>query len=1196
MDTSQSAQGLVNAGMSGLAAFGGPALQGGMALMGFDPLTMGVNAAMSSFMGGASISRAAMAGMGAGALPGMAVMGATYVGEKMYSGMQQQNSLNNTLRANYTFPTSRGYGFSSQDMSQIGSDMRAMTHQFGPQGEMTSMRELTAIAGKMGQMGMTTGVRDAQQFSDKLKKTVDTLKQVATTLNTSLEGALDFVNSTKSSGMFRAADQAKFASTARNTAVGAGVAMSEVTAMANIGSQISRSVGGLGRQGAFGGMQAMNQVGSSLQSGAISEEDVYNATGLTGAEGRQALATGMMQQSARFYSSGRGRRFLASIAGKDGSLNEQAVAEYMTGGVTTGRTMELAHQNLGKVGRANFIRNEGRLRGAALEKFGALGQTMAYKEWLESRGYDPNDMDDKAMLAFQRFSGMSRDEADVAVKMVSNLPQTMREERERTRNDQYLQKQAAYRKTQGIEGAKLRFQHAREKINSKIESVGQEVYNDLTGYAETLINKLLDQTVSRATEDVDKTFKAASMGGAGGKQLYQAHFGGKKLIGDTTTAKGGVGSMSFGGYGSTTNQMEGGSMGATVGKFAAAGAAFGIGGMALAGAAKWALGPSGADKYKEAGFDLSGATGTAEQRGLYYEKRMGEVQKFIESAQKGDDRQSMQFGTRAADMLRTAYSQGGTISGSGENRVAAYQKMLESEAKKGNKEAAAELERFSKADMAGRAGMMSAAEAGAGINEKARLANFAKAPSAFNVDRGKYSSLAEGDEAVGEALGVGSASRAKYIGAAVGGVAAGIFTLGAGSVMGAAAGSAIAEKYFGGDGGSTARRSAGAYMRSKEGISMASGLFAADDKERMSARKRAEEQMAGFVADEEKHKLSDSDRGRMEAMRSMMIGSSYAEAVRLGRSGDIDKYVESVKKMGGKYKDMSREDIMALGQKSYEAGTSELAAQQREEHAAMIGRVKSDAAGDIKSLTGTGLLTRDEKTGRLSVSAARMKGASAGTAYLASYLAEGLEAGERGDLEGVYKTGGREYKQLMKMSAADKRDAARRLAGTDVGMMAAESLSRETRMKAGIKRGGAESAVASELGLDLSKDELAALKGMKSSEASAMLQRKLGIQDETFGNELSKSLHDARRGKVGKAGDELVRGIAQSPEAQKKIAEEKEKKADAADPQRAMARDIKAMADAFKKLTPGAVGDAVGTSLGAKLESMGDKIAQAVKK
>jgi hypothetical protein len=204
-----------------------------------------------------------------------------------------------------------------------------------------------------------------------------------------------------------------------------GLALSEVTAMGSIGAQISRSVGGLGRQGVFAGMNTIGQIGTATQMGVLGEDDIYNATGLVGAEGRQALATSSLSHAANFLRAGKGRRMLASLAGADGSLNEGAVQQLLSGGMSISETMRNSNQNLSKIGRANFIRNEGRLRGSALERLGGFLPAMQLREWGESKGIDINEMDDRSMLFAQRQLGMGRDEMDVAIRMAQRMPEIL---------------------------------------------------------------------------------------------------------------------------------------------------------------------------------------------------------------------------------------------------------------------------------------------------------------------------------------------------------------------------------------------------------------------------------------------------------------------------------------------------------------------------------------------------------------------------------------------------------------------------------------------------------------------------------------------------------------------------------------------------------------------------------------------------
>jgi hypothetical protein len=445
-------------------AVGAPLFQGAMGMLGLDPVSLGLRGAMGAFGSGAGVLGAGAAGLGvaaASAIP-MAAMG--YAGSQVYAGMGQQQALNQTLRQNFSFQRPGGQGFDSAQMAQIGGTMREMTHQFGPGGEVMGFRELTTLAGKMGQMGMAQGVRDVQEFGRKFKEMVSTLKTMAHDLGTTLEGALEFANAAKGSGVFGMRGAARFGADVRATAAAGGLALSEVTGAANIGAQISRSVGGLGRQGAGAGMRTIGQIGTAQQLGIISDEDIYNATGLSGAEGRQAYATSQMERTASFLRGGRGRRLLASVAGRDGSLNEDAVMQLMSGGMTIGETMRRDQQNLSRVGRANFIRNEGRLRGAAMERFGGFLPALQLQEWAQGKGIDINEMDDRSMLFAQRQLGMGRDEMDVAVRMVNNMPRIMQEMRQRGADDRYSRQVSEQQGLRGIEGVKRRFEQAREKI------------------------------------------------------------------------------------------------------------------------------------------------------------------------------------------------------------------------------------------------------------------------------------------------------------------------------------------------------------------------------------------------------------------------------------------------------------------------------------------------------------------------------------------------------------------------------------------------------------------------------------------------------------------------------------------------------------------------------------------------------------
>ena len=525
------AEALAGGALSRGGATMGPMLSGAAGMLGLDPISLGLKAGMGAYSSGA-VGLAGAGAIGMGVMGGVAAGGLAlgYAGNQMMGGAQQQMQLNQGLRQNYNFMNAQGgQGFTSNQGFQIGGALRDMSHQVGPGGEQVGFEELSRMASNMGRMGMGgQGARTVEEFKTKFKELLETTKKIAHDLGSTVEEAMKSMAAMKNSGVFRAVDQAKMSGDIRMTSLAGGLATSEVSAMGNIGSQISRAVGGLGRAGANAGINTIGQIGMATQVGALSEEDIYNATGQTGAEGRQALATSQLQRSAQFLKGGRGRRFLASIAGKDGTLNEDSVNEWMSGGnVGTGRTMQMAHENLAGVGRANFIRNEGRLRGAALEKFGGLAQSMAYQQWLGSRGHDVNDMNDRGMLAFQRFSGMGRDEAEVAIKQIQALPETMREMRETQRGAGRADALQRQRSTTGIEGLKRKVDHMKHEVNTAFEEAGAKVLAGAQEKLEGWFNEMQGIYVSTATQGADEllTRLERSSGGAGDQKDFRRMFG-----------------------------------------------------------------------------------------------------------------------------------------------------------------------------------------------------------------------------------------------------------------------------------------------------------------------------------------------------------------------------------------------------------------------------------------------------------------------------------------------------------------------------------------------------------------------------------------------------------------------------------------------------------------------------------------------
>jgi hypothetical protein len=506
---SQAAERFTGGLMNKTAAIGAPVGMLGLGLAGLDPMSLGMRGAFTGFGMGSAMTGGSVAGgvlggaaMSAGlALPAMAIgAGVQYTGHHMMQGMQQQQMLNSTLRSTYNFANQQGgRGFTTTEMGDIGQQFRQMTQQRGPGGEFTTMDELGRLAANMGRMGMSQGVKSAKEFNEKFQQMMTSVKDIAQTFSTTLEEAQKTMASMKLSGVFRG--QAGFGKMMHGAAVGGNLALSEVSAMASLGSQMSRAIGGRGNAGAVAGVTAIGRVGAAVESGVLSEEDIYNSTGLTGAQGRQAFGASMLQGDAEFFKSSRGRRVIAALAQKNGRLDESGVEDFMEGRVGTDGTMQRAHGHLAKVGRANFIRNEGLLRGEAMRQFGGLGRVAVYRGWMKQRGFNlDDDSDDRAQLFLQRQTGMDDDQANNMMKLIKNLPQIRDQQGQSLLQDKLMRGNEIARRHTGIEGLKHKFEGFRNQIQGGIQQVGADIYSDVVQYAENI----MDQAMGRAHDFVYK--------------------------------------------------------------------------------------------------------------------------------------------------------------------------------------------------------------------------------------------------------------------------------------------------------------------------------------------------------------------------------------------------------------------------------------------------------------------------------------------------------------------------------------------------------------------------------------------------------------------------------------------------------------------------------------------------------------------
>jgi len=1093
----------------------------------------------------------------------------------------------------------------------------------------------------MGQMGMMRGVRDAQEFNTKFREMIKTVRTIATELNTSMSQAMEFMQASKASGMFMRADQLRFAQQVQGIATGSGLATSEVAAMGSIGAQISRAYGGLGRQGAFGGMRAIGQVGAALSIGAITEEDIYNATGLTGAEGRQTLATNMLSQTGSFLKSGKGRWFLASLAGANGTIDEAAVQKYLTGAVGVGDTRGMAYSHLGEVGRANFIRNEGRLRGAVMERFGALAPAIALMGWASERGIDINNMDDYTMLFAQRQLGMGRDELDVAVKMAQDLPRIMREQQQQQDYSKYGRRLGLDAKNRGIEGAKRRFEHARERLVSSLQQAGQNMYNDLTDFVDKWLDNWAGTAIPAATEGIQDVWRASLTGGGGvaGQRSFEALFGGGRATAATQRLQRVLGTNLPGMRGLTGSRMsweefsgEDSAASWLLGTGAAlstlggpAGAVPGLLLMGAGGVMKLQGWLGGAGEYKErlerAGYGkrieaISHMQGRQQQLAL---NAMLDEANEVQKAVTGNVRTVTVEGNLRMKLLES-YSE--RIGKEGlDTRGAAVEKILERESRAGNKHAAELLQQYretkSPADKAKMiAGMeQSLGIAGGGMRD---LGEKLGSLDSVTAARMKGMSQAERDQYMGalmrggEEQGIGLWGRVG-IGAAGGaavGAAAGAWEFGIGAIPGAAIGALIggiggaASYYLGSGKGSREDRAldeaTARYARSKEGMEFLTGIYTGDTSSIEAAH-------AAIVAAQQEG-ATQEERTKGVAARNALMARELASAVQKAGVSDVsklsektkEKLFEKYKQYGGEAEDFKHMWLAAVEQREA------LETQWKINRERIAKDIKAAAQEQGGRLEGMGIITYDTKTTtyRLSAETTKKLREQGGQSLAAAMLQmEILNAEMSGDsperIDEIKAKAEHKYDILSKMTMTQLSSYVKEFGDPDAAVI----LSGAKRYRS-LSRRGASAA----LGIS----GMLGLGGGETRTQKRDLMRAYGQGEEAFikeyiaqtgiEGEAATRLREALGGKGGiyqqskQGGKDVEVAIATALEKLRtdpKLKEAIEKKEDARrSPQE---RDIHNMAADIKTLAQNMKPDSISASLSDKLTPVLQQIAEKLK-
>ena len=500
-------------------ALGGQILGGGLNLASAGISGLGTAVGVGGMIG-AGASALGMGGMGMSALGllggpvgmlasgGIAVAG--FGANQMRKGLQQRQQVNQVLQNRFGGAMGvgsgrGGRGFSTSEMDEVSSMLREM----GTEDMFSSMEELTRVMDRTAQMGVYKGINSARQFKQRFQQTIDSLKEIAQTMNTTLEGATEFMQQSRGMGFFSGKDISRNLMQTRLGAAATGMSVPQMQQIGMMGTQMGMSMGWRGRTGAQAAQNIATNIGTAVQGGSLSEEQLFEATGgLTGAEGVQALTSRMMQVNNRFLSRGAGRVLTAAMWDPEsGGINREMMEKIQRGEISFQEARRIGRRNIAQTGgrRSEFFANEERIRGQAMEE-GGSDMTMGMIEGHFGRKGRGVDLDSSIVQRFMRRRlRMSQPEVEAFIQLRRDMPRIMAERRQSMRQELSNMAQSRRREGQGMQGVRRRWvqwwersvenplRQAADDLQTQISEGIEGMMNDMEGRIQT---SLTSQTQS----------------------------------------------------------------------------------------------------------------------------------------------------------------------------------------------------------------------------------------------------------------------------------------------------------------------------------------------------------------------------------------------------------------------------------------------------------------------------------------------------------------------------------------------------------------------------------------------------------------------------------------------------------------------------------------------------------------------------
>jgi hypothetical protein len=453
-------------------------------------------------------------GLGAGA----ALTVGAYAGGQMYEGAAEQNSMYQMLGQNFQFSNSgsrTGRGFSRQDARGISEFAREL--QSLPE-LMTSFGEIQKIMEKTAQAGIMNGARNAQEFQRRFKETLTTLKEVSKVMETSLEGAMQYFQEARQSGLYNPQMIRMNAAQRQFTAGVTGMNQNQIGQLQQFGSQVSFATGGFRGSGAQSALRSARQIGMMNEMGLLSNDRIAELTGMEGAAGIQAMAGGLTEASHRMAQGSLGTAMSIALGKQDksgrftGAIDEELAEKVRMGGISKEQLLSMAHKKTAsQVSKISFKSQENKLRSEMASRVGVEGMGMELQDILGGAGWQNPDA---VNLVMQRY-GLDERTAKMVQELGNNLPTIQRELGSKAQTEgRRMAEQSYLKENLSMDAIKRKFLKKVENVVSEpLKSVGASMSNVVGEYVDNFMDGLMGRYSTNITRETSSLAGGALGGG-----------------------------------------------------------------------------------------------------------------------------------------------------------------------------------------------------------------------------------------------------------------------------------------------------------------------------------------------------------------------------------------------------------------------------------------------------------------------------------------------------------------------------------------------------------------------------------------------------------------------------------------------------------------------------------------------------------